>query len=164
MKTITLFTALLLTGLSAGFFYAWSVSVIPGTKRIADPAYLEAMQSINRAVLNPWFFLIFFGSLASMGISTIQQINSGTAFWLILLAAVTYLIGTFGITGLGNVPLNNELDALDLKSLTAEQAQKWREYFETKWNRLHSIRTVFAVASFILSLASLMFHTQNFKS
>ena len=52
LKSIILFSTLILTGLSAGFFYAWQVSVIPGTKRVVDLTYLETMQSINRAILN----------------------------------------------------------------------------------------------------------------
>lgn len=61
IKSIVLLGTVILTGLSAGFFYAWSVSVIPGTQHISDTSYLQAMQSINRAILNPLFFVVFFG-------------------------------------------------------------------------------------------------------
>lgn len=89
IKSFTLFTAIALTGLSAGLFYAWSVSVIPGTRKIPDPVYLETMQSINRAILNPAFFLIFFGSPLALGISTFQQVGGGWAFGLLLGATLT---------------------------------------------------------------------------
>ena len=110
IKSLSLFTAVLLTGLSAGFFYAWMVSVIPGTRKVVDMTYLETMQSINRAILNPAFFLIFFGSLILLAVSAVQQFNSGITFWLLLGATITYLIGTFGVTVFGNVPLNDALD------------------------------------------------------
>ena len=152
IKSITLFSAVLLTGLSAGFFYAWAVSVIPGTKRVPDPVYLETMQAINRAILNPAFYLIFFGSLITLVVSTFQQFQAGFTFWLLAAAAVTYLIGTFGVTGLGNVPLNNSLDALELGELSIDALASTRRQYEVKWNRLHMIRTVFAVLSFALSL------------
>ena len=77
-KSIILFGAVVLTGLSAGLFCAWSVSVIPGTKRVADLAYLETMQSINRAILNPVFFLIFFGSVVLLSISSIYHFKTNT--------------------------------------------------------------------------------------
>ena len=48
IRSLVLLATVVLTGLSAGFFYAWSVSVIPGTQKIAHSAYLESMQSINR--------------------------------------------------------------------------------------------------------------------
>ncbi len=152
IKSITLFTAIGLTGLSAGFFYSWSVSVIPGTRKITDAAYLETMQSVNRAILNPAFFLIFFGSLLLLAISTIQQYQTGVTFWLMLAATVIYLTGTFGVTALGNVPLNNKLDALHLKELALDQSAQFRHHYEARWNRLHLVRTVCAVLSFMLSL------------
>jgi len=152
IKSITLFAAIMLTGLSAGLFYAWSVSVIPGTRKVLDFTYLQTMQSINREILNPAFFLIFFGSLLLLVISTIQQFQSGKTFWILLVAALTYLIGTFGVTAFGNVPLNNSLDVLQLSDLNPDQITKLRLRYEIKWNRLHTIRTVFSVLSFLFSL------------
>ncbi len=48
MKTSVFFITVLLNALSVGFFFAWSVSVILGTKKIGDLTYLETMQSINK--------------------------------------------------------------------------------------------------------------------
>ena len=154
IKTTTLFATILLTGLSAGFFYAWAVSVIPGTRQVQDLPYLETMQSINRAILNPAFFLIFFGSLALLAVSTFLQYREGSSFWLLLAATLTYFAGTFGVTALGNVPLNDSLDVLSLDQLIPEQLAGFRSRYESRWNRLHLIRTVFAVLSFALSLLS----------
>ena len=152
IKSITLFSAVLLTGLSAGLFYAWSVSVIPGTKRVSDLVYLETMQSINRAILNPAFFLIFFGSLLALGVSTIQNFSTKLTFGFLLAATLLYLIGTFGITAWGNVPLNNGLDALELAELGTDQIAQTRQQYEGPWNRFHMVRTICAVLSFICSL------------
>ncbi|MEK6477463.1 DUF1772 domain-containing protein [Catalinimonas sp. 4WD22] len=160
IKTITLLAAVLLTGLSAGLFYAWAVSVIPGTRKVTDMVYLETMQSINRAILNPAFFLIFFGSLLLLVTSTIQQYQAGLSFWLMLAAALTYLIGTFGVTAFGNVPLNNILDALQLSELNPEQMLSSRRQYEGLWNRLHMIRTVFSVLAFLLSLLAVFSHSK----
>jgi uncharacterized membrane protein len=152
LKTLTLYTAVILTGLSAGLFYAWTVSVIPGTRKVIDIIYLESMQSINRAILNPSFYLIFIGSPLALALSTIQQFKSGTVFWLLLTATLLYLIGTFGVTIFGNVPLNDALDALDLGELSTVEKSKFRNAYESKWNRLHSIRTAFSVLAFLISL------------
>ena len=152
IKSLILFSAVLLTGLSAGLFYAWSVSVIPGTKRVSDLTYLETMQSINKAILNPAFFLIFFGSLLTLGVSTLQNFSSKLTFGFLLAATLLYLIGTFGVTAWGNVPLNNGLDVLDLTELGADQIAQTRRQYEAPWNRFHLIRTVCAVLAFICSL------------
>ena len=156
IKSIILLIAVVLTGLSAGFFYAWSVSVIPGTQKVIDSTYLQTMQSINRAILNPSFFLIFFGSMVVLIISSFTLYASHkTAFYLLLSSAIIYLIGTFGVTGLGNVPLNNQLDVLNLSTMGSAEMEAFRKLYESKWNRLHLIRTVCAVASFILSVIAI---------
>lgn len=162
IKSISLLGAVILTGLSAGFFYAWSVSVIPGTKQVVDLTYLETMQSINRAILNPAFFLIFFGSILFLGLATFYEFhNNKLAFALMLTSSIIYLLGTIGVTGLGNVPLNNQLDVLNLSELSIEKIIEFREYYETRWNRLHLIRTIFAVLSFISAVLALFTQIKN---
>lgn len=156
IKSFCLVAAIVLTGLSAGLFYAWQVSVIPGIKKVADTTYLESMQSINRAILNPAFFLIFFGSIILLTTSTIQQFNTGPRFWLLLGALLIYLIGTLGVTMFGNVPLNNTLEVLDLTELVNDKALDFRQLYEQKWNRFHLIRTICAVLSFLLSVLAIV--------
>ena len=155
IKSVTLLSAVILTGLSAGFFYAWMVSVIPGTKKVIDITYLESMQSINRAILNPAFYLVFMGSPLALIISTFQQYQAGPKFWLLLAATLVYLLGTFAVTAFGNVPLNDALDVLDLGSLSEVEIADFRKSYEEKGNRLHWIRTLFAVVSFVLSLLAI---------
>jgi uncharacterized membrane protein len=151
-KSFVLLAAILLTGLSAGLFFAWQFSVIPGTKRVQDSVYIETMQKINRAIINPPFMLIFLGPLVVQIISFVLHWDSSITHRLILGAIILYGIGTVIVTGLGNVPLNDKLDVLSLKDLTEIQMASERQQYEAKWNRLHTIRTVFAVLSFMLIL------------
>ncbi len=161
IKSLILLGSVIFTGLSAGLFYAWSVSVIPGTKKIMDLTYLETMQSINRAILNPAFFLIFFGSIILLSLASIYEFHTNKwVFGLLLASAITYLIGTIGVTGLGNVPLNDKLDVLNLKELGIDRIREFRMYYEPNWNRLHLIRTVFAVSSFLLAVVALIIQTK----
>lgn len=153
IKSIVMYGAVVLTGLSTGLFYAWSVSVIPGTQKIDDATYLNTMQSINRTILNPAFFLVFFGSIVFLALSAIITFDSSSAiFWLFLASSIFYLLGTIGVTGLGNVPLNNQLDALNLAAIQHRELFEFRRYYESNWNRLHSIRTICAVSGFLLSM------------
>ena len=160
---MSLFLAILITGLSAGFFYAWEVSVIPGTKQISDRSYLETMQSINRAILNPAFFIIFFGSLLFLLVSGYMQYKAAInlSFWFMVGATLTYLIGTFGVTVFGNIPLNDLLDALNLNDLNSEALNNTRTSYEGKWNQWHSIRTVFSVLAFVLCLLAAFIDKSN---
>lgn len=162
INILVLFGSVIFTGLSAGLFYGWSVSVIPGTLKVSDLTYLHTMQSINRAILNPAFFAVFFGSLALMGTSTVIQFGTHTTgFWLMLLATVSYLVGMVGLTGFGNVPLNNQLDALNLGSMSNADLSEFRNYYETKWNLLQHARMVCGILAFGLALASGFSYLKN---
>ncbi|WP_282124321.1 anthrone oxygenase family protein [Algibacter mikhailovii] len=152
MKTAVLFITVLLNALSIGFFFAWSVSVILGTQKVSDYSYLESMQSINRAILNPVFFMVFFGSLVALIIQTYLQYNNKPLFWLALASTILYLIGPFGITAFGNVPLNNALDTLNISQLNSLELKNFRTYYESTWNHYHNIRTMLGIISFILLL------------
>ena len=155
MKTIVFFITVLLNALSTGFFFAWSVSVILGTKKVGHLTYLETMQNINREILNPVFFIVFFGSLIGSVITTYLQINNKTVFVLVLASTIIYLIGTFGITAFGNIPLNNELEALSITKLNLLELKDFRTYYESAWNHFHGIRTISNMVSFILLLISI---------
>ena len=154
LKNISLFLTLILIGLSAGLFYAWEVSVIPGTQRVSSSSYLEVMQQINRAIFNPGFFTSFVGSLLFLVLSSYLQYREAVSatFWLLLAATITYLLGTFGVTALGNVPLNNTLDTVNPEGLLPAQLEEIRLNYERRWNKLHFIRTIFSMLSFSLAL------------
>ena len=155
INTLVLFGSVIFTGLSAGLFYGWSVSVLPGTLKVTDMVYLQTMQSINRAILNPAFFAVFFGSLALLGTSSVLQFDrNDMGFWLMLLAAACYLVGTIGLTGFGNVPLNNQLDALVITDLSNTELADFRQHYEVKWNRLQHARMICSILAFGLALAS----------
>lgn len=154
LKSITLYVAFFLTGLSAGLFYAWAVSVIPGTQRVSDATYLESMQAINRAILNPAFYLVFMGPVLALSLSTFQHYSTGLSFWMLLIATLLYILGTIGVTVFGNVPLNDQLDLLELSQLNPLKIKEFRSSYEQQWNRLHLYRTIAAVASFAAALVA----------
>ncbi|MFT5267041.1 MAG: putative membrane protein [Acidimicrobiales bacterium] len=59
VRTLLLVASVLSSGLMAGLFFGWAVSVIPGTKLVDDRSYLATMQNINREILNPVFIVAF---------------------------------------------------------------------------------------------------------
>ncbi len=154
-RTVLLFAGILSTGLMAGLFFGWAVSVIPGTSRIPDLSYVATMQSINRAIVNPLFVLFFIGTPVVLGAGAIAQFRAGDSRrgWLMIAAATTYVVGVLGVTFGGNIPLNDTLDAFDLDTASAEAISAQRSDYETRWNRWHNVRTAGSVAA--LSLAAL---------
>jgi uncharacterized membrane protein len=150
--------AALFTGLLAGLFYGYECSVIKGLGNLQDEVYLQSFQSINKAIQNPYFFIIFMGSLVVLPVATwlCYDKYSLLTFYLLLAATVLYIVGVFGVTIFGNVPLNEALDRLNLQGSTVDEIAKQRAIFETAWNQLHTIRTIAAVASFALVLMAFL--------
>lgn len=155
-KQVLLTTSVVATGLMAGLFYGWSVSVIPGTRRLASSDYVGLMQHVNREILTPRFLVPFVGIPLLLGAAAFMQFRAGDQRRGAVLSAsaVTYLIGVFGVTAAGNVPLNDALEAFDLRAATSAEIEERRESYETSWNRWNTIRTVFNVAAFALSVSA----------
>src|SRR3954447_7579276 len=111
LQAALLLTGTVTTGLMAGLFAAFAYSVMPGLHRGSDRSFVEAMQNINRAILNGWFMFCFLGSLVFLvGAAVLAWRGHGRpALPWIVAALVLYLV-MFLVTSGVNVPLNNTLD------------------------------------------------------
>ncbi len=158
LSNIFLLIAMICVGLMSGLFFAYSCSVMPGLSRLDDHQYLSAMQSINRAIQNPVFFIVFFGALLMLPVATFlaYQQPVSASFRLLLAATLIYFIGAFLVTAIGNIPLNNALDKFDLTVATKAALSHQRQLFETKWANLNLVRTVSSLLSFICSLLAFL--------
>lgn len=146
--------ATVLTGLSAGFFYAYESSVTRALVEVDDLTYVRTFQAINDTIQNPLFGLVFFGSLPALLVaSALQREQTWSPKRLLLtLAPVLYVIG-MAITVTGNVPLNDELAAVDSSTVVA--AAEARDTFEDDWNRLNGYRAIAFFGSFAAMAAAL---------
>ncbi len=151
VSNVTLVLAAICTALMAGLFYSYSCSVVPGLKLLADSRYIASMQAINKAIQNPLFFACFFGTLLLLPISAYLNYFEypHLRFWLLLAAAILYLIGVFGVTAFGNIPLNNGLEKFNLANASAEAVSLQRTIFERRWNNLNIIRTISSILSLV---------------
>lgn len=156
LKTALLGGGIVTTGLMSGLLYGWSVSVIPGTRRISAGNYVDTMQHINRAIINPAFVIPFMGIPLVLGGAAVMQFRAGDhrRGWLLAGATATYVVGVLGVTIGRNVPLNDALDAFDLRGSTTDAIDRRRASYETPWNRWHHLRTAGSVASFALAAAA----------
>lgn len=157
-NNILLITGVIGTGLVAGLLYGWAVSVIPGTTRVGDHTYVETMQDINRAIINPAFIVPFMGVPLALGAASILHFRTGDTRrgWLLASATGTYLVGVLGVTIRGNIPLNDALDAFDLPAAASDDLSERRSTYERPWNRFHRLRTAAGVVSFGLAAAAAM--------
>jgi uncharacterized membrane protein len=154
MTTLLLIVTATLTALIAGLFYAYSCSVVLGLGKLSDTEYLKSMQSINREILNPVFFMSFMGTAFLLPISTFFYRGQHPVFLLLLLATLAYLLGVFAVTMFGNVPLNDQLDKFDIANSTVQKIKEMRDTFENRWNFLNNIRTVFSVITIVLTVCA----------
>jgi uncharacterized membrane protein len=145
MFILTLITALG-CGLIAGIFYAFSSFIMKSLGKLPPAQGIAAMQRINIDVINPWFMAVFMGTAAtSAAIVVITTLNWDAPNSALRLAgALLYLVGTFGITIVFNVPLNNRLAKPAHDS--PEAADLWTHYLKT-WTAWNTVRTAAALAA-----------------
>ena len=141
-------------GLAAGVFFAFSSFVMPALGRLPAPQGIAAMQSINRLAVTPVFMTQLFGTaLACLALAVWVLASPGEASeGLVIAGSGAYLVGNIVVTMVGNVPLNDALDAVDPDS--AEGEALWRQYLR-RWTTLNHVRTVTAVLAAGLLIAAL---------
>ncbi|QVQ50641.1 DUF1772 domain-containing protein [Spiractinospora alimapuensis] len=151
----------LLIGVNAGIFVAFSVSVLPGLNRIPPEHAIPAARGVNRAILNPVFFVFFLGALVGPIVAAVFAYIAGVpvAGWLSVLAAVIYLVGTFGVTMAINVPLNNQLendgDPDPERDPSGRSAQRWAT-FAIPWMNWNAVRSVACVIGLLAQVGALV--------
>ena len=150
--------ALLGSAMIAGVFFAFSSFVMKALTRMPSHEGIAAMHSINVVVLNRSFLGVFMGTtLLSVLVVVLAIIGWGEASAPYFLAgALSYVIGTFLVTGLGNVPLNNKLAAVS--AVEPDAIAVWEHYLD-RWTTLNTIRTVAATAAAMLFTIGLIQNT-----
>ena len=157
VRAIVLGGATLATGLVAGVFYAYSVSVDPGLAAQTDASYVATMQEINERIQNPLFFASFFGSvlfLLAALVVHLPRLRSGR-FALISLACLLYIGGGFLLTAFINVPMNDQLATVDPEA-PARVLARAREAYEGTWDFWNNVRAVLSTLSFLVLICACM--------
>ena len=146
VTTASVVIALLGSALIGGVFFAFSSFVMKALARLPSHEGIAAMQSINVVVLNPSFLGAFLGTaLISVLVAGLAVKGWGMPSAPFFLAgALSYVVGTFLVTGLGNVPLNNQLAAVS--AVDPEAVAVWDHYL-ARWTLLNTIRTAAAAAA-----------------
>lgn len=152
MNTLTIIATIIAivgTALIGGIFFAFSNFVMKALKRVPSSEGVLVMQTINVTVLNRWFLGAFMGTaVVSIGLAVVAIAEWTSPYSPYLLGgAVSYIGGTWLVTAFGNVPLNNELAALDAHDI--ESSTTWERYLD-RWTELNSRRTGAALLAAVL--------------
>ena len=150
---ILTFLAAIGSGVVGGIFFAFSTFVMAALGRLPPEQGIAAMNSINVSVLNPAFFLVFFGTgLVSVALAASSYFSLGEGNGnLILVAVLIYIVGCVGVTIVFNVPLNDALAVA--KANTPESAALWSRYLN-EWTAWNHVRTFASIISAILFIAT----------
>ena len=141
-------------GVIGGVFFAFSTFVMKALARRPAHEGIAAMQAINVVVINPLFLGVFLGTAVLSGMAIVaagmRWGEPGSPF--LLAGGVLYLFGTFLVTMLGNVPLNNSLAAVT--PAAPEAAAHWARYVSrwTAWNHVRTAAALVALAAFAIAL------------
>lgn len=129
----------------AGVFLAFSDFVMDGLRHAAPDVGASAMQWINRRVYGSVFLVTFLGlGPVCLGLAVISWSSQD---FIVVAGALVYCAGVIGVTLLGNVPMNQRLDALSVPQ------RYWPDY-DKDWSRLNHIRTSAAAISGVLFMAA----------
>ena len=152
---LTLVTAVA-CGLVAGFFFAFSTTVMKALARLPAAQGMAAMQSINVVVINPLVMLALFGTaLACVVLVVASFVELGEAYAVyLLLGGLLYIAGVVVLTMAYHVPRNDALATADPNG--ADAASHWNRYVRT-WTAWNHARTVTAIIASALMLIGLRY-------
>jgi uncharacterized membrane protein len=161
---IALFLATFLCSLAAGLLFAFAIVVMPGIRSLNDREFIRAFQVMDRIIQNnhPLFMFVWIGSILAMLISVVLGIGwlNGAHRLFIIIAALAYFLGVQLPTIRINIPLNNQLQMLDVDTMNEEELKVARSAFEPNWNRWNSFRTI--VASLVSGILIAMSYLSGF--
>jgi uncharacterized membrane protein len=128
-----LLAAAVVAGLQAGTYFTWATGVMPGLARVDDRTFVDAVQQMNVAIVNPVFIATFLGAPVLAGAAAVFA-GPQARPWAI--AATVLAVGTLVISFAGNIPLNDALAAAGpvdkIKDLAVVRAD-----FESLWVKLN---------------------------
>ena len=149
--TISLLLSILLCSLVAGLLFGFAVVVMPGIAKLSDSEYLISFKHMDGIIQNnhPVFMLVWVGSVVAIITTSILGVqNLATSHTnLLWLALAFYLLGVQLTTATINIPLNDQLQNMNLMTLETTELAIFRLKFHTQWNRWNRFRTFNAIVS-----------------
>ncbi len=161
VRSTVLVLATVATGLTAGVFWSYGNAVMPGLRATDDRTFVAAFQSIDRAIINPWFLGGgFFGALILTAVAAVMHLGDDwrSALPWIVAAFVLHLVVVI-ITVAVNVPLNDAIKAAgDPATIDVDAVRE--AFSEAKWVAWNRVRIALDIAAFAALGIALVLHGQ----
>jgi uncharacterized membrane protein len=147
LRPVLLLGATITMGLVAGVFALYAHTIMPGLRTTDDHTFVAAFQSIDRAIINPWFMGGgFVGALLFTIAAAASNLGRATLPWIVA-ALVLYLIA-FLITIAVNVPLNDAIKAGGNPDHIRDLAGVRERFHETRWAAWNLVRVATTIGAF----------------
>ena len=154
--TISLLISILLCSLVAGLLFGFAAVVMPGIAKLSDREFLISFKNMDGIIQNnkPVFMFIWLGSIVAIIATTILGFQNLVTSQnnLLWLASAFYLIGVQLTTARINIPLNNELQNMNLFTLEESELAMFLLKFDKQWNRGNRFRSFNAIISVSIML------------
>jgi uncharacterized membrane protein len=150
LRGAVLVAATVTMGLVAGVFGLYAHTIMPGLRRTDDRTFVGAFQSIDRAIINPWFMASFFGALVLTGLAAALHLGVDERSVLPWTAAAFVLyLAVVVITLAVNVPLNDAIKAAGQPDRIGDLGGVRQRFSEARWAGWNLVRTVTSTAAFV---------------
>jgi uncharacterized membrane protein len=147
LRALSLLAATLTMGLATGAFALYAHTIMPGLKKTDDRTFVAAFQSMDRAIVNPWFMLTaFLGALVFTLAAVLTNVGREPLPW-VAVALGLYLIAVV-ITFAVNVPLNDALKAAGHPDRIQNLAAVRERFDEARWATFNLVRTATSAGAF----------------
>lgn len=157
LKAAVLVGATLTMGLVTGAFALYAHAIMPGLKATDDRTFVLAFQSIDRAIINPWFMLTGFGgALVLTAVAAVTQLGKDPLPYVA--AALALYVVAVVITVAVNVPLN---DAIKAATDLTDVATIREQFHETRWAAWNLVRVVVSTGAFALLAYALIVYGRS---
>jgi uncharacterized membrane protein len=160
LRTLSLIGATLTTGLATGAFALYAHTIMPGLKTTDDHTFVAAFQSLDRAIVNPWFMLTaFLGALALTVAAVASNVGRDALPWAAI-ALGLYVVAVI-ITFAVNVPLNDAIKAAGDPDRIADLGAVRERFHEARWAAFNLVRTLASAGAFVSLAWALVVHGQS---
>lgn len=147
LRVISLLGATITMGLVAGVFALFAHTIMPALRNTDDRTFVAAFQSIDRAIINPWFMTTaFLGALLFTAAGLVLNLGRAGLPW-IALALALYAVA-FLVTVTVNVPLNDAIKAAGNPDRIRDLTGVRERFHETRWAAWNLVRVVTSTGAF----------------
>lgn len=143
------------TGMIAGILFGDRAGNTYARRRLTTDAFGAFQREQNRRFAKMMPLPILAGVVSSSAWLVLQRDRAGMPDYWLIAAGTTSLILFTAITRMVHIPINNRLNAAKSSAAETEAVRRlWQ-----RWEKVHTVRTAFAVLAFACELAALLVQT-----